>query len=113
MAKAKLLLDENVHEGLAEALRKQGFDAITVAEVRRRGFSDSEQLDFAISQSRAVLSFNLVDYEELAVQCFRKGREHFGIIVSPERDFRDLLKRLLKLLQEREAQDLKNQLVYL
>lgn len=113
MARAKLFLDENIHEQLAPALRRQGFDVITAADAQRKGRSDPQQLDFAISEGRAVLSFNLVDYEELAVQCFHEGREHFGIIVSPERDFRDLLKRLLKLLQEWEAENFKNQLIYL
>lgn len=113
MAKAKLFLDENVHELLAEALRRQSFDAITVTEAARKGRPDAEQLDFAISQTRAVLSFNLVDYEQLAVQYFRQGKEHFGIIVSPEREFRDLYKRILKLLHEREEEHLKNQLIYL
>ncbi|MCI2429030.1 DUF5615 family PIN-like protein [Candidatus Acetothermia bacterium] len=113
MAKAKLLIDENVHERLAEALRRRSFDAITVSEVSRKGRSDPEQLDFAISQERAVLTFNLVDYERLAVECFHRSREHFGIIVSPERHFRDLLSRVLKLLREWEADDFKDQIIYL
>lgn len=113
MAKARLLLDENVHERLAEALRQRGFDAVTANEVGRKGRPDSEQLEFAISQGRALLTFNVVDYERLAIEYFQKNREHFGIIVSPQRDFRYLVRKVLKLLQERQAEDLKNQLIYL
>jgi hypothetical protein len=113
MAKAKLFIDENVHERLGDALRQRGYDAITANAVSRKGCSDHEQLLFAISQNRALLTFNLIDYEQLAIEYFHAGKEHFGIIVSPERDFRDLLSRILKLLRERDASDLKNQIIYL
>lgn len=109
----KLLLDENVHEPLAAALRREGVDTITVREAGQRGTSDPELLQFAISEERAVVSFNIKHFEALAVQLFQQGQEHFGIIVSPERSLRDVLQRLLKLLKEHDADDLKNQLRYL
>ncbi|MGQ9477818.1 MAG: DUF5615 family PIN-like protein [Candidatus Bipolaricaulia bacterium] len=109
----KLLLDENVHEPLAAALRREGFDAITVGEAGRRGISDLELLKFATAEERAVVSFNIKHFEALAVQLFKQGQEHCGIIVSPERGLRDVLQRLLKLLEEYDAGDLKNQLRYL
>ncbi|MFQ5795186.1 MAG: DUF5615 family PIN-like protein [Candidatus Bipolaricaulia bacterium] len=46
----KLLLDENVHEPLAAALRREGFDAITAKEAGQRGIPDLELLEFAISE---------------------------------------------------------------
>jgi hypothetical protein len=113
MAKAKIFIDEDVHDGLAKALRREGIDAINAREAGRKGVPDSEQLKFAISQGRAIFSFNLVDYESLAEEYFEKGKEHFGIIVSPRRNFRDTLQRVLKLLKESEDVDLKNQILYL
>jgi hypothetical protein len=109
----KLLLDENVHEPLAAALRREGFDVVTAKEAGRRSIPDRELLEFAISEERAVVSFNIKHFEALAVRWFKQGKEHFGIIVSPERSFRDTLQRLLKLLQEEDAEDLRNQLRYL
>jgi len=83
MARAKLFIDEDVHDGLAEALRRERFDALNAREAGRKGLPDSEQLEFAISQGRAILSFNLVDYEASAEEYFIEGKEHCGIIVSP------------------------------
>jgi predicted nuclease of predicted toxin-antitoxin system len=113
MAKPKIYIDEDVHDGLAAALRREGFDAISAREAGRKQASDLEQLEFATSEGRAILSFNIADYEALAEQYFLEGKEHCGIIVSPRRYFRELLHRLLKLLHQVEDTDLKNQLWYL
>lgn len=113
MAKPKIFIDEDVHDGVAEALRRGGFHAITAREAGRKQFSDVEQLEFAISQGCAILSFNLVHYEALAEQYFLEAKEHCGVIVSPRRSFRETLQRLLALLSESEDVDLKNQIFYL
>lgn len=113
MAKPKIFLDEDVHDGLAAALRRAGFDAISAREAGRKEVTDPQQLEFAILQGRAIVSFNIADYEALAEQYFLEGREHRGIIVSPRRSFREMLHRLLKLLGECEEADLKNQIYYL
>jgi len=36
MAKPKIFIDEDVHDGLAAALRREGFDAINAREAGRR-----------------------------------------------------------------------------
>ena len=46
--KIELFLDEDVHSGLAHALRKSGYDSIHAQELDRKGLSDSDQLLFAI-----------------------------------------------------------------
>ncbi len=113
MARPKIFIDEDVHDGLGGAIRREGFDAITAREAGRKQFSNPEQLEFAISQGRAILSFNLVHYEVLAEKYFLEGKEHFGIIVSPRRSLRETMQRVLKLLRESEDVDLENQIFYL
>ena len=113
MEKPKLFIDEDVHDKLAYILRSCGVDAINTREANRKGLSDEEQLSYAISQKRAIFSFNMVDYEKLAVKLFNENKTHFGIIVSPQRGLRETLNRLLKLFQENSADKLKNQLIYL
>lgn len=115
MASPKLYLDENLSSALAHALRKKGFDALHAQDVGRSGrrISDVDQLEFAASQGRAIVTFNLVEFQHLAVQWLREGKEHWGIIVSPQRSFRETLKRLTRLLEATQAEELKNQLRYL
>ena len=38
--KIQLFLDEDVHSGLANALRKRGYDVINAQELDRKGRSD-------------------------------------------------------------------------
>ena len=52
----RLFIDEDVWNGLAAALREAGYDAVSVAESRRRGFSDKDQLAYAVAERRAVLT---------------------------------------------------------
>lgn len=113
MEKAKLFIDEDVHDRLASVLRSLGYDAINARESKRKGKTDIEQLQFAISQGRLIFSFNLVDYEKLAIEFFKNRIEHFGIIVSPQRSFTETLSRLVKVLNEIPVADFKNQLIYI
>jgi predicted nuclease of predicted toxin-antitoxin system len=87
--KIQLFLDEDVHSGLAHALRKRGYDAIHAQELDRKGRSDLDQLFFAIEQ------------------------EHWGIIVSKQLPFRETMSRLLNLLQRTSKEKMKNYLEFL
>ncbi len=66
MAAIALFLDEDVHEDLAAALSRKGLDAVNAHECGRKGAKDVEQSAFAVSQKRALMTFNLVDFELLA-----------------------------------------------
>lgn len=47
----KLLLDEHVQIALATALRQQGLDVLTIAEIARRSLPDEAQLEWAAQQA--------------------------------------------------------------
>ena len=113
MTKAKIYIDEDVYAQLAPALRKYDIDAESVLEANRTGLEDHEQLDYAVNNQRAILTFNRQHYEELVVEYFLKDKNHYGIIISPQCEFKELLRRLLVLLKERDADELQNQIVYL
>ena len=74
--KLKLLLDEDVHSGLAHALRKRGYDAIHAQELDRKGRADSYQLLFAIQQERCLFSYNVRDFVILHNQ-YAKSQHHY------------------------------------
>ena len=111
--KIKLFLDEDVHSGLAHALRKRGYDAIHAQELDRKGRSDSDQLLFAIQQERCFFSFNLKDFVILHNQHAKSLREHWGIVVSKQLPFRETISRLLRLLQHNTKETMKNHLEFL
>ncbi|MDH5193504.1 MAG: DUF5615 family PIN-like protein [Nitrospira sp.] len=109
----KLYLDEDVDPLLAKVLSDRGFDCVSTQETANRGSLDSEQLVFATSQGRVILTFNVKDYVLLAQQYAATARPHSGIIVSDHLPFRELLKRTLLLLQRHANQDVTNRLLWL
>jgi len=111
--KIELFLDEDIHSGLAHALRKRGYDVIHAQEVDRKGRSDSDQLLLAIRQERCLVTFNVKDFVILHNQHAKSGQEHWGIIVSKQLPFRETMSRLLRLLQGTAKETMKNRLEFL
>lgn len=111
--KAKLLLDEDVHFGLASALRKRGYDVIHTQELDRKGQSDLNQLLFARQEARCLFTFNVKDFVILHNEFAKSGSEHWGIIVSKQLPFAMTIAKLLNLLQHVSQESLKNRLAFL
>lgn len=109
----KLYLDENVHPELAVILRKYGYDAIATQETDNCGKSDIEQMDFAASQQRVIVTFNIKDFVPLNNTFYSEDHYHSGIIVSSQINLKTMLKRLLKLLNNKSKQDMENSIEFL
>ncbi len=80
----RLYIDEDVHESIAPALRRHGYDVVNVREVNRRGLSDAEQLACAIKEGRTLFSFNAADYMALHIAYVTQNRGHTGIVISKD-----------------------------
>ena len=111
--KIELFLDEDVHSGLAHALRKRGYDAIHTQELDRKGMSDSDQLLFASQQERCLFTFNVKDFVILHNEFMETQQEHFGIILSKQLPFRETMSRLLQLIQRFSKETMNNRLEFL
>jgi hypothetical protein len=46
--------------------------------------ADDEQFDLAVSEQRAIFTFNFSDFVELHKTYIADGKEHWGIILSTE-----------------------------
>ncbi len=108
----KLLIDEGVWYGLAAKLRSDGYDVVHFIDVGTRGADDNTVLAQAAKDQRAVLTFNTRDFILLARAWFER-KDHSGIIVSDQLSQGELYRRLHNLLQQKQADDLVNTLVYL
>lgn len=62
---AALYTDEDMSALVATILRSRGLDVTTVPEQASLGKTDREQLDFATSMGRCLLTHNRVDFERL------------------------------------------------
>lgn len=93
---------------LAAAIREQGFDAISAREIGNDELEDYEQLEFAIAEQRAILTHNSQHFRPLYDECWKKKRNHYGIIVSEQMNVGVLLRRILVLFDTFSADGLVN-----
>ena len=75
---ARLYANENFPFPVVDELRRRGHDAVTVAETGKANqkMSDDQVLKFAISDERAVLTFNRKHFFRL----HRQRPDHQGIV---------------------------------
>lgn len=108
-----LYLDEMIPVVLAVILRQYGYDVLTAKEADMLAKSDEEQLAFAVSNKRTIITFNIKDFALLHQLWLSKEKKHFGIIVSPEIRISKLIHLCLRFLGRTESKDLINQLRFL
>jgi hypothetical protein len=113
MSAIRLFTDEDIYGAVAGALRSRDFDAVSAPEANRIGESDESQLDWCAAEDRAIVTFNVGHFAALHTHRLQLGIDHPGIVVSEQRPIGDLLRRLLNLLTQRDAESLVNQLVFL
>ncbi len=105
-----LYTDADVDQTLARQLRQHGFDALSARELGKYQLSDREQLEYAVAEQRAILSFNAKHFVPLFEEYWNTGRHHYGIIVSEQLPLGELLRRVLNLLNSVTAEEMTNNL---
>ena len=104
----KLYLDEDVHKKIATALRLKGYDVISAHEVQKHSLSDDQQLEYAIAEGRAILTFNVGDFNRLHNEYIKSGKNHFGILLSKQIPISETIKRLVKFLYAHSSEEIRN-----
>jgi uncharacterized protein DUF5615 len=113
MSQVSLFTDEDVYGNAAVALRAAGFDAISVPEAGRLSHSDESHLEWAARNGRVMVSFNVRDVAALHAAWLRAGRSHAGVVVSKRRPLGDFIRRLIRLGQTLDGDEMKNRLEFL
>ncbi|MDI6800699.1 MAG: DUF5615 family PIN-like protein [Thermodesulfovibrionales bacterium] len=113
MSEISLYIDEDVRVLLSEVLRSRGYKAMHVLEVKRSGKDDDEQLAYAVGKKMSMLTHNIGDYIKLSRSYIKENKDHFGIVVSDQIPFNELLRRTLKFLSSYSRESVKNRIVWL
>lgn len=115
----RLLLNEQISPAVAAELRRKGYDVVSASDLGTRGANDWQQLSAAASARRALVTYNIADFQRLLVEWARKGHAHSGIIfvsekTIPQRSLGPLVLALGRLLDEFPTDEaLANQGIYL
>ena len=72
---SKFYADENIRIQMVQEMRAKGLDVQTSPEANNDGITDPEQLDYATSQNRIILTDNRRDF----IKLHNEGKEHSGI----------------------------------
>jgi acetolactate synthase regulatory subunit len=108
-----LYLDEDVNVLIADLVRARGFQVTTTQAAGQIGTTDANQLAFAASQRKAILTHNRVHFETLAQRYFEEKKTHSGIIIAVRRPPKELSRRILILLDSMTADEIENQILYI
>jgi predicted nuclease of predicted toxin-antitoxin system len=102
-------LDEHVNPAITEGLRLRGMDCTTTREVGLRGASDVEQLAFATSQHRILVT---TDEDFLAIA---PRQPHAGILYwhQERRSIGEVIRRIVRLCEQHTAEAIRNQVMFL
>ncbi len=96
-----------------ENLRTRGFDVLSARDAGALGNADDEQMLYAVSQRRAVVTHNRVDFEKQHAKFLESGMNHYGIIAAKRRRDTEVVSKLLELLDSVTTEEMKNQLRYI
>jgi len=78
MAELKYFTDKHIPKAVTEQLRKRGVDILRCEDVGMDMASDSELLEFATQENRALISFDK-DFPLRHDEWQRSGKHHAGI----------------------------------
>jgi predicted nuclease of predicted toxin-antitoxin system len=109
----RLYLDQDVNVLIADLLKATGFDVLTVRDAEQLHASDEEQLAYAVSQGRTLVTDNRADFEELVQAYFDAGQIHYGVILAVRRSPQGITQRLLAILNQVTADEMENQIRYI
>lgn len=112
----KLLVDEMYPPALAESLRAQGIEAVSVVERGMAGWSDAELFAAGVDQGYAILTENVSDFARLAADHLTAGAHHPGVLVALSSRFSRRPSGIPKIFQavlDVAHEELEDRLVYL
>jgi hypothetical protein len=110
-----LYLDEDTQsDALIAALRSRGLNLLTTSEASMTKRADDDQLRFAASVKRVIITSNIADFARLHTQWLNAGLGHNGIILIHQQKWGagELARRIIRLLNDPPGKDMRNRIEF-
>lgn len=109
MEQIKFYLDEHIHRAVADGLQHRAIEVLTVQEALKTGLSDRQQLNFALTSGRVLVT---MDSDFLAIAS--EGVSHAGVAyASPGKSIGELIRAIVLIHDVLTPADMKNHVEYL
>jgi predicted nuclease of predicted toxin-antitoxin system len=112
----RLYFDHNANPRFVRDLRGEGFDAVAAIELGHQRLKDEDHLRWAADHRRTLFTYDKGDFSIIADAWITRGEDHAGIILSkgpPLLSYGEILRRLLRLLNEITAEEMINRVEWL
>lgn len=112
----RLYMDEDaMDKALIQALCARDVDVMTALDAGMIACQDAQHLEHATAQGRVLYSFNVGDFYRLHTAFLAQGRSHAGMVLAQQQRYSvgDQMRRLLKLIAAKSAEDMRNQVEFL
>jgi hypothetical protein len=99
----ELYIDEDAQSNaLIRALRSRGVPLLTTSEAGMSKQTDEEQLRFATSQNRVLLTSNIAEFARMHRDWLAGGKSHSGIILVRQQKWGpgELAQRIIRVLAQ-------------
>jgi len=113
MSRPRVYLAEDGYGAVAVGVGRRAFDVETTIEAGNEGAPDESQLDYAVSESRVLVTFNRGDFARIHGERVAAARSHPGIVVSRQAGVGAVVKALARFLASHDARELIDRLVWL
>ena len=105
--------DEDVPAAVRRGLVRLGIDTTSAASESKLGLQDQDQLDYAISFSRVLLTHNVEDFPRIHRNMMTEGKHHSGIIVGrQDLAIGEIIRRVARVCAALSAEDMRERLEY-
>lgn len=112
----ELYLDEDIQsDSLITALRSRGAIVLSTSEARLSHNSDQDQLHFAASKNRVLVTCNIQDFVILHKQWIQSDLHHSGIILIHQQKWGpgELARKIIRLLSALHGKQMRDRIEFI
>jgi len=91
----------------------RGYDVVSAHEVQTHSLSDLQQLEFSITQGRAIFTFKVGDFNRLHKEYLKSGKAHFVILLSKQTPIGETIKHLVTFLFNHSLDKTRNNILWI